>query len=702
MKKMKKPRRHHGKPKRHGKYKKRRVLVLVKPSIHKGRKNMDNKEIEALAEQIRHHNTKYWVDNSPEIADEEYDKLVKKLESVAPFHVVLTEIVADTGGSKGKFQHLVPMLSLDKLFKPEEIAAWAEGHGGLGAKCRDTSRIGIVASYKVDGLSCAIHYENGKIVRAVTRGDGTEGDDVTANVLVISGVPKTVASKRKFEVRGEVYMTNASFRDNVEKFEKLLADGKAKESERPKNARNFCAGSLKQKDPNTTRERGLSFMAHGCLVHDGESRFKTEWELLGALEKLNFETPKNEIIKDVSRVPSLIESVGLCRKSFPYDMDGIVFALNDISLHAELGETGHHPRYKIAFKFAREQGETDIVDIHWNTSRTGRVVPQLQVKPIPLGGASVTYATGHNAKGVKDMNIGPGSRILMEREVIPYVVKKIGDAGAATMPSKCSSCGSKLEWEPAEDGKDPVDLICPNIAGCEAQLQDYFKHYISRKVCNMTGVGESLIEKLLAVKMVKTPADLFRLTEEQIMNGIERQGESSAKKIVSSIQERREQKLSTFLYSLGIPSLGDTISEKLADRFKTLDAVLSADVETLRMDKIGEKLAPSIYAGLKSRSGLISDLLKEVKIIDVKKVDGPLSGKSFCLTGKVVFEFGGKQFDSRPDIEDLIKSKGGEIKSVSKNLNYLVAGEGAGDKLEKAAKAKVAVLDAKQLVKMLG
>jgi DNA ligase (NAD+) len=385
----------------------------------------------------------------------------------------------------------------------------------------------------------------------------------------------------------------------------------------------------------------------------------------------------------------------------PYDTDGVVFGINSLTLHTELGYTAHHPRYRIAFKFARERGETTVVGINWNTSRTGRVVPQIEMKPISLGGAVVTFTTGHNAKNIKDLNLGAGDKILMEREVIPYLVSKIDGSGPAKIPTKCNSCNTALVWD--ETG---VDVACPNMGGCPAQLQSYLEHYVARKVVNIMGVGSTLIEKLIAAKLVKSPADLYRLSETQLKSGVARQGESSAEKIVKAIQDRREQDLATFLYSLGIPSLGNTISEKLAERFGTLQAILSASEADFKMDKIGDKLASSIFEGLHLRKNLIIDLTKEVRLKTIEKIEGGLTGQSFCLTGHVEFDYNGKHYESRPDIEDLLKSKGAAIKSsVSKDLTYLVAGDEAGSKLEKAQKTGIKILDGAalvSLVKMLG
>lgn len=650
-----------------------------------------SKEIEALEADVRKHNRLYWVEHKPVLSDPEYDRLVEKLRKADPKNPALDEFVEDSG-SKGKIDHEAPMLSLEKYFEVDKVVAWATAGGAF----TDPNPCGLLVSYKVDGTSCSLLYEEGKLVRAATRGNGKRGDDITANARMIAGVPHTIPSKKKVEVRGEVYMTRASFNEAVASFERAMKLGEATEDDRPSNARNYCAGSLKQKDPKITKERKLSFMAHNCIIHEGGTPQKTEFELLSKVSTCGFEHPMLRVIKKEADVAKAIADVEKARKSLPYDTDGVVFSINAMSIWPELGCTSHHPRYKIAYKFARDQGKTKIIRVNWETSRTGRLAPTIQVEQINLGGADVNLCTVHNAKLVRDWKLAPGDEVLLEREVIPYLVEKTNSGGEKTvLPSECPTCKTAVEWDGTE-----TQLMCPN-SQCPAQLQDYLAHYVSRKVVNIMGVGETLIEKLLQAKLLKTPADFFRLTEAQIRRGVESQGETSAKNVIDSIAEHKEQTLPTFLYSLGIPALGNTISEKLADKFGTLDKILASGIDDFKGDKIGEKLAKAIHEGLAMRKDLIKDLLSVVDVKDNKKVVGVLTGKSFCLTGHVEFEYGGKNYDARPDIEALIKSKGGACKSVSKELSYLVAGDGAGDKKERATKLKVPIIDGKALLKML-
>lgn len=644
--------------------------------------------INDLAESVRHHNKLYWIEHKPEISDEEYDQLVEELRGLAPFHQVLSEFDEDSS-SRGKITHEVPMLSLDKVFTAEDVLKWA-GNAFEG------EQKGVICSAKIDGLSCSLLYENGKLIRAATRGNGKQGDDVTANVLAIKDIPTVISTERKVEIRGEIYMTRKSFKENIKVFEKKLSAGKVNEDERPSNARNFCAGSLKQKDPSITKERNLSFFAHGLILHSGQE-LASEDNLMFFLKKIGFSTPYQVAVYEATDLQKTIKGVEDMRSALDYDTDGIVMSINNLKTQKQLGCTSHHPRGKIAFKFGRERGETEIKGINWETSRTGRVVPTIELIPICLGGAKVTFCTGHNAKNIKDNELWPSSCVLMEREVIPYLVNRTkGASKQDNLPSKCPSCGTGLEWDDTQ-----TDLCCPNSGGCPAQLLEYLIHYVSRKVTNIMGLGDEIMHQLVEKGLVYSPADLYALTADKIIKTLDRQGEASAQKIVDSIQSRREQSLATFLYSLGIPNLGNTVSEKLAEHFKDLTSVLKASKEDLKVEKVGEIMSEGIYNGLKSRTNLIKDLLKHVTIIQEIRTDGVLSGKSFCLTGHVEFEFDGKTYEARPEIESLIKAHGGSIKSVSKGLDYLIAGDDSGSKLEKANKLGIKVIDSNGFVSML-
>jgi NAD-dependent DNA ligase len=654
-------------------------------------------QAEQLAESIRHHNEKYWVEHKPEISDTEYDKLVERLRALDPENPVLQELVEDTT-SFAKVEHAAPMLSIEKVFTVEDVVAWAEDCGAFKNAAPDG---GIVASYKIDGSSCSLIYENGALLRAASRGNGMLGDDITRNVKTISDVPQTIDIFKgsRVEVRGEVYMPIASFRAALALFEKNLAEGVAREEDRPTNPRNYCAGSLKQKDAEITRARGLSFMAHAVAGKLPGCDNKTDAEQQEHLQQAGFQSSFYKLLASPQDVAGAVAKIESERKTLPYEIDGVVFTVNTLALHPELGSTSHHPRYKLAYKFGRDRGETTVKRVLWHTTRSGRVCPAMEVAPISLGGATVTLCTLHNAKTVRETGLAVGDKILLEREVIPYFVQKISPEvpNSAVLPATCNSCGAELAWDETE-----THLVCANLGGCPSQLHDYLSYYVSRGVTNMMGLGEKLIAKLIAVKLLKSPVDFYTLTEKGILDNVERQGETSAKNIVNAIQSRREQTLETFLVSLGIRGLGPSVAARLAAHFGTLSRLREApEEEYLKIDGIAETLAAGIKKGLADRAELIAGLLNHVRLKEAAKVEGHLSGKSFCLTGHIEFDYKGKHYDARPDIEALLKSKGASIKSVNKTLTYLVVGSDPGSKVEKAQKAGVAILDTAGLLGLL-
>ena len=575
------------------------------------------------------------------------------------------------------------MLSIEKSMELKEVIDWALKAGAFGSQSEDD---GLVACYKVDGSSCSLVYKDGELQRAVTRGDGRTGNDVTLNARRINGIQQKLCKSATFEVRGEIYLTLNAYEETIAR--QKLDPAKT-------NPRNLCAGTVIQNDPREVEKTQLSFMAHGCVGVPPGSTGKSEAKNLLALQQLGFEVPLVKRIASAEEIEQTIKDVDEKRDSLPYETDGIVFTINRIALHQELGFTSHHPRYRLAFKFGRDQGETSVVGIDWHTTRTGRVSPSMCVAPIRLGGAIVRLCTLHNAKFVQDMNIATGDTVLLEREVIPHIVKVTKKGNG--LPVQCKVCGCELVWD---DNK--VNLLCPDLGGCPSQIHDFLCHYVSRGVTNMMGVGERVIAQFCDTKLVKSPADLYLLTEEEIKRKLKRQGDIWARNIVESIQSKREQTLETFLVSLGIKGLGKTVSARLANHFHKLEAVQNATLEELlNVENFAETMAGIVYNGLRERAGLITALLKHISLKEAEKVEGTLSGKSFCLTGHVEFDYDGKHYDARPDIEDLIKSKGGVIKSVSKALNYLVVGTDAGSKVEKAKKAGVTVIEAPELIKML-
>lgn len=662
-----------------------------------------------LEAEIEKHNRAYWIDNKPLISDEKYDRLVESLKKLNPKNPLIFSIIDDSKSKKIK--HNKPMLSLDKVFGADDVVKWANSYGAFNQSTnlnKSTDVVqwfkqggGVQVSLKADGCSCSLIYVDGKLKRAATRGNGKEGDDITANVMVISGIPHYLQPNEiedlsgEIEVRGEILMTFKAFKEQLDKFDEAIKNGKEKESDRPSNPRNLAAGSIKHKDPEVTRSRNLSFKAHGAIGLSG-----TENQVLNKLTCFGFSSVSILLAGKESQIFDVINDVKNKIKDIPYPTDGLVFAINDTSRHEEIGCTGHHPKYRLAFKFSRENAETTIENIIWETSRKGKLCPVAQAKPIEIGGATVSLCTLHNAKAVKEHELCIGDTVKIEREVIPYFLGKTksNNGKRIELPSICPSCNHEVDWDETE-----TQLVCPNVGSCPAQLTDYICYYVSRKITNMVGVGEEIVTKLVDSGLVKSPADLFKLTPEALLKAIERQGDQSAKNVIESIQSRRTQDLAIFLASLGIDHLGTTISEKLAAKFGSLDKILGAkESDLVGIDKIGDKMALKIVNGLKERSGLIKELLHYVKVLEVSIKTGILTGKSFCCSGSVSFEHNGRVYDNRPDIQDLIKDLGGEVKSsVGKGLTALIAGDGAGSKIEDAKKKGIQIMSGEEFQKLI-
>ncbi|MFH0938586.1 MAG: NAD-dependent DNA ligase LigA [Planctomycetota bacterium] len=653
-------------------------------------------EVRRLVELINYHNQKYWVEHKPEISDIEYDQLVESLRTLDPQNPALTALIEDTTREFKKVKHDAPMLSIEKVFTVEDVIKWATDRGAF---CGQAPADGLVSSYKVDGLSCSLIYEDGQLIRAASRGNGLFGDDITRNVKTITDIPRALKDcKGNVEIRGEIYMSHDSFKAAIARFEKALAAGDACEEERPANPRNYCAGSIKQKDPRITQERNLSFMSHDVVGALPGADGLSDVSNLQTLTKLGFKTPFFQHACRPEEIAEVVNAIEAERKTLRYEIDGVVFGINRLFLRQELGSTSHHPRYRLAYKFSRDRGETTVKRIIWRTTRSGRVVPVMEVDPISLGGATVALCTLHHAKIVKDTGLVVGDRVLLEREVIPYFVQKVSDSATANLPTRCESCGAELTWD-----ETATNLICPNLGGCSSQLEDYLAHYVSRGVTNMLGIGEKLIVKLIKVGLLKSPVDFYKLAEKQLLDNVERQGEVSARNIIAAITSQREQTFETFLVSLGIRGLGPAVAGKLAERFGEIATLSTADKdELMKVEGIAETMADTLLCGLAERKELIKELLSFVKIKEREYIVGSLSGKSYCLTGHVEFDYEGNHYDARPDIETLIRSKGGAIKNVSKTLNYLIVGIEPGSKVEKARKAGAEIITVADLIRLFG
>jgi DNA ligase (NAD+) len=624
-------------------------------------------EPETVAEleaQIRHHNKLYWDANKPEISDYAYDALVTKLKAMAPDSPVLTEMGPTPGERLGaEFRHKERMLSLDKCYAPEDLASWAASFEG-----------GVVATPKYDGIACSLHYDKkGKLAVAATRGDGVVGDDITVNALEIKDIPARIESDgHALEVRGEIYM-------RLSVFEKFKAEGMA-------NPRNLTAGAIKQKDKTRSAAYKLSFAAYDLIGAEDE----TQEQELKHLVTLGF--PKIDYFllaqKDVLKG---YEEFARLRPTLDYEIDGVVFKANLIKEQRRLGQTAHHPRHSLAYKFQGDSGLSTLEAVEWSVARTGAITPVAIVSPVALSGVTVTRASLHNVAFIGKLGLTIGAKVTLVRRggVIPNVegVVEPGTAPVA-IPEVCPSCGSKVVRE-----KD--FLYCTTPRTCRRAVIGQLSHYAA--TCDMMGFGDSILEQCYDTGLLRSPADFYRLKAEDLAK-LERSGDKIANKLVAEVAKKRTLEVPTFLRALGIAELGKHVSAILADRYHTLDAILAVtEADLAGTHGIGDTIARSVVTGLEEARPEIEALRKHVTVAEAKAETGgagrPLSGKSFVFTGKL-------QTLSRSEAEQRVRALGAAVlSSVSKALSYLVVGqEKDGGKSTKQKAAEKLVSQGEPLV----
>ncbi|MCC6807223.1 MAG: NAD-dependent DNA ligase LigA [Deltaproteobacteria bacterium] len=634
----------------------------------RGAMNKKDPEITALEAEIRRHNALYWDEQKPEIDDYAYDALVNRLKALAPDSPVLMELGPSRHFGEER-KHKEPMLSLDKCYTDEELADWA---GDVAGK--------IVAMPKLDGIAGAIHYgDDGKLAVAATRGDGFTGDDITQNVLEISDIPRQIDGG-PLEVRGEIYM-------RLSVFERYKQEGMA-------NPRNLTAGAIKQKDRRKSAAYALSFFAYDLLGSDSE----TLAEALERLHELGFaKMPHRLLEKDALR--DAFADYSKLRPSLDYEIDGVVFKANELKEQRRLGLTSHHPRYAIAYKFQGDTGLSTLREVEWSVARTGAITPVAIVDPVALSGVTVTRASLHNVAYIDKLGLTLNCKLTIVRRggVIPNVehVTEAGDA-PVVIPERCPSCGKATVRE-----RD--FLFCSKPSECKWAILGQLVHFAS--VIDLRGFGEAVLEQLYDRGLVRDAADLYTLKEAYI-EALDRSGEKLAKKLIAELDKKRTLDLATFLRALGLPDLGKHVSQILADRYRALDAVLAVDeAELAATHGIGEIIAKNVVDGLAAAKPLIARLKKHVTFAaDSGPVEGPLSGKSFVFTGKMVAF-------ARSEGEKRVRQRGGAVlSSVTKALTYLVVGankEGGPSTKQKAADklisqgAPIRVLSEAELLAML-
>ena len=661
------------------------------------------KEVEELREKLRYHEYRYHVLDDPEISDAAYDKLFQKLKDLEAAHpeLVTPESPTSRVGAPPRegFQsvrHTRPMLSLDNAFSFDALRDFDRRvREGIG---RDN--IEYIAEHKFDGLSIALWYEDGILVRGITRGDGTTGEDVTPNVRTIRSIPLSIDKETlkkarvpsSFEVRGEVLMNRKAFealnRQQSESGGKVFA-----------NPRNAAAGAVRMLDSSMTARRNLEFSAY-FLLENGRFPFPKHSDALQALKQLRFRASEDwKLCDGIEEVVKYCDAWDSKREKLPYEIDGVVVKVNSVGIQNELGFTSKSPRWAIAFKYPARQETTVVKDIQVNVGRTGVLTPWTLLEPVQIGGVTVSRSTLHNMDEVERLGVQIGDTVLVERagEVIPHVLKVVKegkDRRPFRMPKNCPECGSKIHRVEGE-----VAYRCLNAA-CPAKRRESLLHYASRHAMNIDGLGEKIVDQLVEKNMVKDVADLYSLKLDEVAE-LERMAEKSAQNLLDEIEASKKNSLSRLIYALGILFVGERTGQLLAEHFSSLEDLAAASQEQLEeVPEVGPKVANSIVQFFSEPAN--RQLIKKLEKFGVRPTAERREVKSNKFAGKSFVFTGGLANRSREDAGELIKQHGGKVAgSVSKKTDYVVVGTDPGSKYDKAKELGVPVLDEAQFEKLI-
>ena len=658
---------------------------------------MDEKqEILALRQELEEANYQYYVLDAPQMSDYDFDHKLRRLEELEAKHPELDTPDSPTrrvGGAVAdgfaEVKHPVPLESLQDVFSLEEL-------GEFGQRVEEALPDGVEYDVepKVDGLSVALEYENGVFVRGATRGDGRVGEDVTENLRTVRSIPlRLPESLPRLIVRGEVYMPK-------QVFEALNADLEVQGKPLFANPRNAAAGSLRQHDPRIAAARKLDIQVFNIQLAEGKT-FQTHSETLEYLKSQHFKVIPHETCATIEEVGERIAAIGDGRENYPFDIDGAVVKVNDLSQRTVLGSTAKFPRWAAAYKYPPEQKPSKVVDIVVQVGRTGVLTPKAVVEPVRLAGTTVTNATLHNQDFIAEKDIRIGDTVLVQKagEIIPEIVAVLKDRRPEgtepyLLPTVCPVCGA-----PVARDEDGAHIRCTG-AECPAQLLRHLTHFASRDAMDIEGLGPAVVEGLVNAGLVKGPGDLYALRAEDVAN-LERMGKKSADNLIAAIERSKENDLSRLLFAFGIRQVGQKAGQVLARQFGSLDALMAADVETLTaVPDIGGITAQSIVDWFRSEQS--RHLIETLRAAGVNfeshaaPVGDALAGKTFVLTGTL------EQF-TRDEAKAMIEAQGGKVSgSVSKKTSYVVAGEAAGSKLRKAQELGIPVLSESDLLTMLG
>lgn len=690
------------------------------------------RRISELVRLVEHHRFLYYILDKPELSDSQFDKLFSELKDLEVKFPDLkhpdspTDKVGSAPSTEFKeVKHSIPLLSLSNAMNDEELDKWGERivRGLEGETDIDENLLNYVCELKIDGLSIALSYENGKFVQGATRGNGSSGEDVTLNLKTIDKFPielkpvkvdedglikvgsddsslETIVPE-KIEVRGEVFMSVSNFTGLnealAEKNESLFA-----------NPRNAASGSLRQKDPRVTAKRKLSVWTYLVYVVDPKIKQPvSQFENMRLLEELGLPVEPGRLVVDsIDGIKKYCSDWADKRHQLDYQTDGVVVKLDNRNLWDTLGATSHSPRWAVAFKYPPEEENTILEDILFEVGRTGAVTPVAQLKPVQLAGTTVKRASLHNADQIERLGLRIGDTVVVRKagDIIPEILsviveKRPGDSSPFKYPENCPECNTKLVRIDEE-----VVLRCPNSYGCKAQKERRLKHFVSKEAMNIEGVGGVLVEQLVSADLVNSPADFYSLTLEQLMS-LERVGEKSAKNVLAEIEESKNRSLAQLLFGLGIRHVGITGAELIAERFQSIDRLIAASLEEIsEIEGVGGVIAEAVVEffqeprhialieELKAKGLKMSFDKPESGLSDVEKI---FEGQTFVVTGTL------SSLD-RKAAEKAIKDRGGKAtSSVSKKTNYLVVGESPGSKLAKAQKLGVKIVEEDEFLAML-
>lgn len=656
---------------------------------------MSIKEINSLRDKINHANYEYYVLDNPTLSDFEYDTLfarLKELELQNPELVTLDSPTQRVGGLSEKFEehkHKYRLYSLDNTYNEEELEHWYER---VSKECGVAPE--LVCELKIDGLAMALSYENGIFVRGVTRGNGIIGEDITNNLKTVKAIPLKLFENVNADVRGEVYMPKSSFEklneQNLQNGEKLFA-----------NPRNAASGSIRQLDSTITAKRDLSFFTYTAIL-DNESGIKTHWDGLQYLKKLGFKVnPNIRLVKDIKGAIEYCKEWENKRFDLDYATDGVVIKVNSFAYQQELGFTSRAPKWATAFKFPPEEITTTLLDIEWGVGKTGAVTPVAVLEPVLLAGSTVSRASLHNYDEIKRLDVRIGDKVLIKKaaEIIPKVIKVVDDENHEKlspyeMIKTCPDCEGKLETREGE-----VNLYCSN-SNCRSVVLARLEYWVSKEAMDIDFVGPSLIEQLYDKKMVTTPADFYKLTRQDLMQ-LDLIKEKSAENIFTSIEKSKQCTLSRFITALSIRHIGKETADIIVNELGSLNAIKTASREDLaKIEGVGEKIANTIWEFFQNDANI--KLIDELLSLGVTPQEGgiktsdKLEGKTFVLTGTL-------STMTRDEAAEKIKINGGKVSSsVSKKTSFVVAGENAGSKYEKAQNLGVIILTEQEFLNMIG